>query len=384
MIWALSLLLVSLSAQAGGVPAAQASFEQIARQAEAARTGDRLPEAIGLYRQGVKLRPAWSDGWWSLASIYYEEDRFSEAEAAFARFAAIAKNPGPAYAFLGLCEYELRDYQRASQHFRQWIEKGSPGNDQLIDVASYHWALLLTRDGQFFQALYILAGKVERHGPTPLLAEAMGLAWLGMKNVPEDYPPERREMVWLTGMASAYLSALKLDRVHEFQDRLVARYGNEPNVHFFRGYVYELEKNSDEAAKEYRQELKIAPGNVSVMVQLALIDAENAQAVEARSLAKKAISLEPKNPLAHYAMGRVLLADEEWQESARELEIARQLAPGSPKIRFHLARAYKKLGRTADAARENAAFEKLKDKEEVLASPAEKLGSTREARGRTK
>jgi tetratricopeptide (TPR) repeat protein len=174
----------------------------------------------------------------------------------------------------------MGNYPRASEHLRQWVEKGSPGNDQLIDVASFHWALLLTRSGHFFEALYLLGKKVEKHGPDPTLAEAMGLAWL--RNLPEDYPPQKREIVWLAGMASAYLSDLKLDRVHEFQDQLVAHYGQEPNVHYFRGYVYEFEKRYDEAAEEYRQELKISPDSAVAMVQLALIDVENSQLDEAR------------------------------------------------------------------------------------------------------
>jgi len=219
----------------------------------------------------------------------------------------------------------MGNYPRASEHLRQWVEKGSPGNDQLIDVASFHWALLLTRSGHFFEALYLVGKKVEKHGPDPTLAEAMGLAWL--RNLPEDYPPQRREIVWLAGMASAYLSDLKLDRVHEFHDQLVAHYGQEPNVHYFREYVYEFEKRYDEAAEEYQQELTISPDSAVAMVQLALIDVENSQLDEARPLAIQAISLEPKNPLAHYTPGRVLLAGEEWAKSARELEVARQLAP---------------------------------------------------------
>ena len=369
------LLFLHPSAEAATTraPVSKTDFQRIAQSAEQARTGDRLPEAIRLYREAVRLHPGWGEGWWYLGSILYEQNRFSEARDAFARFATIAPNPAPAYAFLGLCEYEMHDYGRASEHLRLWIEKGSPGNNQLIDVASYRWALLLTRNGHFFEALYLLTTKVEKHGPDPALAEGMGLAWMRMKYVPEDYPQDKREMVWLAGMAAAYLSAQKLDRVHEFQDRLVAHYGDSPNVHFFRGYIYEFEKRYDEAADEYRKELKVWPDNVGAITQLCLIDAENAQVDEALPLATRAVSIDPKNPLAHYALGRVYLANEKWTESVRELETARQIAPTSARVRFHLAKAYRKLGRTADAVREDAVFEKLKDKEEVFATPEEKL-----------
>jgi len=185
-------------------------------------------------------------------------------------------------------------------------------------------------------------------------------------------------------MASVYLSAQQLDRVHEFQDRLTAHYGNEPNVHYFRGYVYEFEKRYDEAAAEYREELKISPENATAMVQLALMDVEETKLKEGEPLAQRAIALEPDNALAHYAMGRVLLAKEQWQKSAAELELARKLAPESANVRFHLAVAYKNLGRLGDAKRENAAFEALKDKKEVLASPQEKLKTAPENRTNTR
>lgn len=383
MMVAVTFLVLILPTQIARASSSPTAFETIARQADEARTGDRLPQAIHLYREGVKLRPSWSTGWWWLGSIYYDQDRFSEAQQAFTRFISTGKAVAPAYGFLGLCEYETRDYNHAAEHFRRWVQKGSPGTNELIDVASFHFALLLTREGRFFEALYLLGKKVEKHGPDPTLAEAMGLAWMRMKNVPEDYPQEKREMVWLAGMASVYLSAQQLDRVHEFQDRLAAQYGNEPNVHYFRGYVYEFEKRYDEAAAEYRQELKISPDHAPAMVQLALMDVEESRLDEGSTLAKQAIVLEPNNALAHYAMGRVLLAQEQWQKSAAELELARKLAPESANVRFHLAVAYKNLGRVGDAQRENAAFEALKDKKEVLASPQEKLKATPQNRTNT-
>src|SRR5208282_4807119 len=43
--------------------AAQKGFDEIARDADAARTADRMQDAIHLYRQGVGLQPSWQDGW---------------------------------------------------------------------------------------------------------------------------------------------------------------------------------------------------------------------------------------------------------------------------------------------------------------------------------
>jgi len=47
-------------APANASPQAQQEFEQVSAQATAAREGDRVEEAIGLYRRGVALRPDWT------------------------------------------------------------------------------------------------------------------------------------------------------------------------------------------------------------------------------------------------------------------------------------------------------------------------------------
>jgi len=367
-------------------PAAQKSFEQVTQQAEAARTGNRIQEAIRLYRAGVRLRPSWSDGWWWLGSLYYDQDRFPEAAAAFRRFVAMAPKPGPAFAFLGLCEYETRDYDRALEHFRKWSLHGSPGTDELIDVAGFHWALLLTREGRFVQALYLLAAKAQKRGYSPALAEAMGLASLRMAKLPEEYPPERRESIWLAGAAAFYASLRPqaFERSDEYARRLLLHYGQEPNVHFFRGSLLAFQKKRDEAKEEYEQELRISPRHVPALVELARLYVEGREFAEAMSFAQRATQIEPQDPMAHYMLGRALLATGDLQKSVRELETGKQLAPDSASIRFQLATAYRKLGRNKEAQREFAVFASLKSKQEVLISPQEQEELLEEQPGQPK
>jgi len=100
----------SVAASAATIPD---RFETIAKQADDARSRDRVPEAIRLYREGTKLRPSWYEGWWSLGTLLYDQDRFSEAGAAFEHLLANPRHRGPAFAFVGLCEYETGNYDSA-------------------------------------------------------------------------------------------------------------------------------------------------------------------------------------------------------------------------------------------------------------------------------
>jgi len=358
----------------------QARFEEIASQADIARAQNRLPDAIRLYREGTHLRPSWTDGWWYLGSLLYDQDRFSEASIAFERLIASTVRRGPAHAFLGLCEYETGKYDDALAQFRAWAEAGWQGTTQLRDVAVFHFAALLTRAGKFVESLYLMATLAPRLGDNPELSEGMGLASLRMRNLPENYSPDRRERVWLAGKAALYAaqSPAQFDRADEFAARLESRYPAQQEVHFFRATLYGFEGKKTEAEREYREELRISPSHVPALVALAAIDLEKADVAEAGNLARQATGADPKSAEAHHLLGRVLMASGDLRASAGELEKAKQLAPDSPGVRSHLAMVYTRLGRTQEAKAESAAFLKLKNNEEVMASPREKLGQARE------
>jgi tetratricopeptide (TPR) repeat protein len=358
-------------------PGGKQSFEQIAKQADEARSADLVGDAIRLYSEGVHQRPAWSEGWWSLGSLFYDQDRFPEAEGAFRRFVVLAPKPAAAYAFLGLCEYEIHDYARATDHFQKWARAGFSGTTDLIDVATFHWALLLTREGRFVEALYLLTTEAEKRGATPALIEAIGLASLRMAKLPEDYPPEQREMVWLAGKATFYsgLESHDFARADDYAHRLLLHYGNEPNVHYFRGILFGFERKKGEASEEFQQELRLSPQHAPAMLELARLAQDDGRLDEATSLAWRAAELDPKNAEAHYQLGLALLAGKQLQNGVHELELAEQLAPDSAPIRLHLARAYQQLGSKQKAKDELAVFMLLRKKEEVLAPPKEKLGS---------
>lgn len=373
----LLILLLLASGSSLAIPHPAESFDDVAKRADAARAADRVGDAIKLYAEGVRLRPQWSEGWWALGSLLYDQDHFSEAETAFRRFAASTRKAGPAYAFLGLCEYETRDYDRALAHFRSWATAGWPGTPQLIDVAVFHFALLLTRDGLFVHALYLLAPEAAKVGENPALAEAMGIASLRMRNLPEDYPPERREMVWLAGEAAVYMAQQPHDfaRAEEFGTRLESRYPGQPEVHYFRGTLFTFESKTNDAEREYREELRISPQHVPAMLALARIDLDRNNLTEATSLARRSVELDPKDPEAHHVLGSVLMANQQLEASAMELEIAKKLAPDDAPVRSNLAMVYGRMGRKEAARAEAAAFLILKNKEGILATPGERIKS---------
>ena len=58
-------------------------------------TQNRIEDAIGLYRQAVKLRPSWAEGWWFLGELLYDQNQYPEARDALRRLIALDQQVGP-------------------------------------------------------------------------------------------------------------------------------------------------------------------------------------------------------------------------------------------------------------------------------------------------
>ncbi len=325
-----------------------------------------MTDALGLYREGVRLRPSWNEGWLQLGNLLYDQDRFPEAEASFAHVVGLQPKPGPAWALKGLCEFEMRDFDRSGKDLETWAHGDSHPSSDLTEVAAFHWALLLTRQSRFAQALYVLADRAQRKGESPVLVDAMGLASLRLPNLPEDYPPQLRERVWLAGKAAFYVSVHDFAREQEYAHRLLAAYGQQPDVHYLQGTLLKFHLQPAAAAEEFRKELDISPRHVPAMLELAQIEIDDNSLTEAISRARHAAALEPADPDTHHILGRALLAAGQAKESAQELEAAEHLAPQSSAVHFHLAAAYRELGRKQDAQREMAAYISIKKREGLL------------------
>lgn len=368
----------SLTASAAAVPN---RLETIARQADAARSQEHVPEAIRLYSEAVRLRPAWQEGWWSLGTLLYDQDRFPEAATAFHHLLTSVPHRGAVYAFLGLCDYESGKYDEALAQFRSWASAGWSGTEQLHEVASYHFALLLNREGRSVEALALLDPLAKHFGDTPELTEAMGLASLRVRAVAGEYPPELRERVWLAGKAALHAALLPRDftRANEYADRLEARYPDQPEVHFFRATLDKFQGNPEAEEREYREELRISPNHAPALTALAEIELQKGDSEQSAILARRAVAADADNAEAHHILGRVLLDSGDAEGALGELETAKRLAPGIPLVHSHLALAYRKLGRVKEAKAEAEAFLALDSKQGAV-SPTHEKASAGKAR----
>lgn len=326
-----------------------ATFEELAAQAATARRGNNTTEAVELYRQAVRLRANWAEGWWFLGTLSYASYHYAECDAAFDEFVKLDPQRALAWSLLGLCEFETGKYDAAVEHF----PRGLAGElDPQVEAAvRFHYGLLLTRSGRFDQAKeeldrYALAG-----GKEPLLIVGLGLNGMHEAWLPNEIPATLQDAVLKAGNAVRSWILDDTEQAESGLRKLVKEYPRLAGVHYLYG-SYVSTRHPEEAMAEFRLELRLNPGNADAAAMLALLLLNARDASGALPYAKMAAAAGPLDALAEYSYGAALAATGEVLPAIKLLESAEQMDPGKLEYHMALAGAYSRAGRYEDARRE--------------------------------
>src|SRR5258706_2643449 len=365
---ALALMLALSVTVAAPAPATKhpPSFDHLSKLADTERQQNHLDNAIGYYRQALKVRKAWKEGWYYLGTLLYDRDHYAEARDAFRKLIALDARNGAALALLGLCEFETKEYGPSLVHlnrgrvivFGDRRELGD--NQQMVQVVFYHNMILLTRFEQFESALDLAAQMVKRDVSGAKVIEAAGLAALRMPILPEDLQAQDRELVVLTGSAVCAAAGRNAADAQKLFQELVSKFHNAPKVQYVYG-TYLLLNDPAAGLREINKELDLSPDHLPSVVTLSFEYLKNGEPEKGLQYAERAVKTAPASFAAYTALGRVLVDSGKTQEGIEKLEYAAKLAPDSPQVRIALASPYPKPGRNADAARDKAEFLKLKN-----------------------
>jgi tetratricopeptide (TPR) repeat protein len=335
-----------------------AEFDRLVKAATEARQAERFEQAVELYGKAVKLMPDYVEGHWYQGTAYYSLDNHTGCRDAFRRVLRLAPKNGAANAFLGLCEFHLKDYDRSLQHLLESRVLGVGDVPDLGSIARYHAALLMTRMEQFEQSLETLGEFAGDGNDNPRVIEAMGLATLRMPLLPAETPPLRREMVLMAGRASYMMATRNTAAAEKAFEALASRYPETPNVHYAFG-VFLLQEQPDRAIEQFKRELELQPGHAWSLMQIAYEYLTRGDAKTALPWAQQAVAAAPNAFPARKALGQALLETGDVDGAIKELQLGIKLAPESPGLHFTLARAYQRAGRQEDAERERTEFTRL-------------------------
>ena len=348
------------------------SFEKLAESAQAAMETDQVPEAIRLYTRATTLRPNWPEGWWHLGTLFFDGGRFPEARDAFAHFVSVErKQPGPGFAMLGLSEFQLKNYPKALVALERGKKLGLGTDQAFIHTVLFHDGILYNLLGEpeiALQRLTLAANQIAAanlDAPKDAvfanleLLDAFGVAALRIPKLPSDLGDAQVPLVRQAGRAQALIALQdNVSAEAEFK-QLLALYPSEPGVHYMYG-VFLLKEHPSFAVDEFRREIEISPSHAVARIQLALEFLRTADYDQSLKYAREAVALAPQNFAAHVAFGRLWLALGKTDSALQELRAAVKLAPGSPHAHLALSRALYKAGQKAEAAREQAEFDRLK------------------------
>jgi tetratricopeptide (TPR) repeat protein len=354
-------------------PQALASFDRVVEQAAAARGAQQWDEAIALYAKAVKLKPSYVEGYWYQGTAYYTLEKFTECRDRFRTVARLAPKNGAAQAFLGLCEFGLKDYDHALSHLLQSRVLGIGEVPDLGSVARYHAAVLMTRIEQYEQALETLGEFASEGDDSPRVIEAMGIATLRMAMLPVEVPPDRRERILMAGRASYFMATRNTAGAAKAFEALVSRYSDAANVHYAYG-VFLLLEQPDRALEEFKRELEIQPAHPWSLMQIAYEYLKRGDGAAALPWAKQAVAVAPNAFPARKALGQALLENGDVDGAIDELLTGIKLAPQSPGLHFQLARAYQRAGRLEEATRERGEFTRLDRLARTLRTGAQSIG----------
>lgn len=337
-------------------------FDKLAADAAKARDENRVDDAIALYRKALAVRPAWAEGWWEAGVLHYDRDQYPECAAAFEKLTALQPKAGPAHAFLGLCQFKLAQYAKSFEHLNLSRELGLAGSEHLSEVVFYHNAILLNRDGNFEGALRLLGGAARGKAASPKVLLAAGIAGLRERWLPDQVPDDKRALAVEMGRALTLAIDRRQAEAAPIFEKLVAENPTTPHLHYAYAQFLLLGR-PDRAIEEFEKELALDADHLPSLISLVSEYLRRGEVAKARPYAERAVKSAPSNFTARASLGRVLVASGEVAPGIAHLEEAAKLAPDNPQTRIFLASAYAKAGRSKEAARERAEFQKLRAKQ---------------------
>ena len=339
-----------------------AQFQKLSARAMADLDADKLDDAIPLLHKALMLNPRWVEGWWSLGTAYYDQDRYAEAAFAFQKVVALDSKHGTAHAMLGLCDFELGEDVAALKEIEVAKGYGTDIDPQLRDVVFYHEGLLLQRAGRFVQSQQAFSSLCIEEHSSGLMIPALGMAALHLRDKTLPSPEsDEGQAIQIVGHATCF--AAQKDFVSASREFTLAasRFPKLPYVHYAYGRALLDAENVNGAVEEFKRELAVGHDPILPRLQIAAAEYKTDSA-SGLPYAKEAVQLAPQMPFAHFLLGLLLLNTGEFEKAVPELENASKGLPDQPDVFWSLASAYGHVGRTHDALKARAEFARLKQK----------------------
>jgi tetratricopeptide (TPR) repeat protein len=252
---------------------------------------------------------------------------------------------GEGYRHLGKVLLAEEEYQKAITAFDRAVDNGRITETILIDqataffytqqyekaIAPLQRALLLESGSNaahhMLGKVYFMLGRFDQ--------SATELELL-LKSKPTDFD---------TGytLALAYLKQKKLASAQQIFNRMLRTLGNKPEVHILFGRAYRETEYLNEAIEEFKKTIALNPTYPRAHFCLGLsylLKDGTLKLKEAAAEFRTELAIYPDEYLAIYNLGLICVAERQYEEGARLLEMSIRLRPQNPDAHLFLGNAY--------------------------------------------
>ena len=289
-------------------------------------------EAVQVLEKAVKLEPHEPGGWFVQGLAYYELYEPREAVAAFRTALRLSPADKNVQLYLGKAQIQMRDYEGAAETLEK-LAKSSPHDPTVLyNLGVAHMKLMLD--------------DVDR------LGAAAPQSYLLFLLLAQDAQTRGDD----DAAARFYREALRVNP-------------GATGAHYALGSIYANSGKYDGAAEEFREELKLNANDSLALWKLGEISLRT-DPRSACDYLERALTLNPDLPQARLAYGRALFRLGQTEKAVREFEQVERLAPEEDSVHYHLANAYRKLGRLNEADAEMTRFQELANRRSEITHDA--------------
>ena len=344
------------------VLAVQSPVEELFKRAVALQQQDKWPEAVSAWREYLAHAPRHAEAHANLGAALARQGNYEEAVASYQTALELNPRLTPVYYNLGLAHYRAGRYRRASDALSRFLASAP-------DSAAAHrlLGLALVESARDAEAAPHLETALAASPNDAAALYALGLAYVRLHSAKLQPTVERLAVLPGGDALSRLLAGQSLLAASNFAGALEAFQAAArldaalPRLHFSLGVAYLRQGHNDEARSAFELELQQLPRDFWTLYYLAYLHETEGKLDLGRERVSQALEVEPRSADANALLGKILMKQGQAARAVAPLEIAVAEKPADSSTRFQLARAYQASGRTADAAREFAEVQRLKD-----------------------
>ena len=347
------------------------------KEAQDAKARGDLPEAEKKYLELIRQSPDMANAYHNLGIVYLAEHKYGDAAQVLDKAVKLSpKEPG-GWFLQGLAYYELYEPRKATAAF-QTAQRLSPADKNVQLYLGKAQIQMRDYEGAARTLQELL--KSSPNDPTVLYNLGVAHMKLMLDDVNGLGAVAPRSYLLLLLLAQDAESRGDKDAAAQFYREALRANSAAVGVHYALGSIYANSGKYDDAAQEFREELKLNAYDSLALWKLGEVTLR-ADPRAACDYLERSLTLNPDLPQARLAFGRALLRLGETEKAVQQFEQVERLAPEEDSVHYHLARAYRQLGRPKEADAEMARFQQLaKKKAEITNAAAQRqIQMTRDA-----